>query len=217
MTKKVKTSKHSLSELNFGKECKISSFISDYRDAVQFYIDYLWNNKITIIVKDQERTLDIKNDLLDCPQFISTTSLNFIPDLSGRALKCAATQACGLVSGAITKRRKLLFAFSKRRENRERTRKANKKLREEKLTKPSAENVRPELNSICCSIEPSSIKHFDTVITLSSLGKKYGKIVIPIKHTKHSRELQNKSNKMLTSILLSEGNINLRCRRHLLQ
>jgi hypothetical protein len=111
-------------------------------------------------------------------------------DLSKRALKCASNQACGLVRSAIVKRSKSLYSRSKRKLEGKRTRKATKKLNSINLIKPSAENVRPELSSICASIEKSSIKHFDAVIILKSLGKKYGKIIIPIKHTKHSRDLK---------------------------
>ena len=42
--KKIKTSKHSLSELNIGKKNKLKEFISDYQNAVNYYVNYLWNN-----------------------------------------------------------------------------------------------------------------------------------------------------------------------------
>ena len=64
---KVKSTKISLKYSNIGKILILSSIIKEYKKAVDFYVDYLWNNKINF----NNKTLDIKNHLYDCPQFIS--------------------------------------------------------------------------------------------------------------------------------------------------
>jgi transposase len=204
--KKIKTSKHNISDLNFGKKKLLQSFINEYQNAVRYYVDYLWNNKLTIY---NDRCLDIINDKLDCPQFISTTNIKFETKLSARALKSASTQACGIVKSALDKRKRLLYVRQSLVKEGKRTRQITKKINKTKLVKPDLSDIKLELNSLNCKIESSLIKYFDTIVTLSSLGKSYGKIIIPIQKNRHSKKLEAKS-KMLTSLLLSEKQIDLR-------
>ena len=204
--KKIKTSKHSLSELNIGKKNKLKEFISDYQNAVNYYVNYLWNNKVVISI---DRYLDVEHDKLDCPQFISTKNINFETKLSARVLKSASTQACSIVKASLDKRKKLLYVRQCLSKEGKRTRQITKKINKTQLIKPNLLDIRLELNSLNCKIEDSNIKYFDKAITLSSLGKSYGKIIILIKNNKHSNKLKLKS-KMLTSILLSEKIIDLR-------
>ena len=211
--KKIKSSTHFITNLNSDKNKRLLSFIAEYKIATQFYIDYLWSNKISFISgkKKEIKTLDIKNDLLDCPQFISTKDLGLSSKLSARALSAAATQACGIVSSAIEKRKRCKYILTKTYNENKRTRRLSNLLDSKILIKPNADNVNPELNSLNVKIEQSNIKHFDTIITLFYLGKGYGKIIIPINHNKHSRKLQAKSNShLLNSVLLSNNKIDLR-------
>lgn len=204
--KKIKTSKHKIDNLNLGKKKALLSFIKEYKNAVRYYVDYLWNNKIVI---SNDRYLDIISDKLDCPQFISTTNIKFETKLSARALKAASTQACGIVKAALDKRKRLLYVRQSLLKEGKRTRQISKRINKTKLIKPNLSDIKLELNSLNCKIESSSIKYFDTIITLFSLGKSYGKIIIPIKKNRHSRKLEYKS-KILNSILLSENEIDLR-------
>jgi transposase len=200
---KVKTSKHSLKDINFYKRKILNEFIEDYSNAVKFYVNYLWNNKFEYKVKNIIRVLDIKNDLLDCPTLISTTNINYETKLSQRALKCAANQACGIIRSIIYKRKRLLFLFEKLKGKR--TRNISKKLRKEVLTYPKLNKIYPELNSICCVFEKSkNIKFFDGIMILSSLGKYYGKIILPIKLTKYSKKLEQKGNLLKSFLIKNE-------------
>lgn len=88
----IKSSKVTTKFSNKKKLETYHNFIKDYSKAVIFYADYLWNNKITF--SKQNRVLDIKNDLLDCPSCISTTNIKYDSNISSRALKAASTQAC---------------------------------------------------------------------------------------------------------------------------
>lgn len=202
---KTKSSKLSLKDLNTNKSAKLSSFIQDYQQAVQFYIDYLWNNKI--IFKD--KILDIKNDLLDCPMFISTKNIKYDSSLSARALSVACTQACSIISSSLEKRKRKLYIKDRLKSEGKRTRRINKLIEKEVLVKPNPKDIYPELNSLNVKIEQSHIKHFDIIITLSSLGKGYGKIIIPVKNTSHSKKLEQIGTS-LNSIMLTPTYISLR-------
>ena len=204
----ILASKHSLEELNIGKSILIKEFLSEYKKATLFYVDYLFNNRITFTVKDKERVLDINKDLLDCPSFIST--INIMPEetrLSGRALKAASTQACGIIKSLIWKRKKLLYLLKIKQSRHQRCRNILKKLRKTAITYPNIKDIKAELNTLCANFGENNIKYFDEIVTLSSLGKEFGKIVVPYKDSKHSRLLENtgkNAGKRLNSILLSE-------------
>lgn len=206
---KIKTSKISLKFANTFKNKQLASFIDDYRKAVLFYINYIWNNEITFEIQEQKKIFSIKKDLLNLPRFISTKNISIDSDLSARTLKCAITQAIGIIKSYIQDRKKLLYILSKKEENNERTRYISKKLRKVKLVCPNDKNIFPELNSICCHYEKSHDSSFDGFVILHSLGKKYGKIVVPINHTKHSRKLEIKG-KLLTSFLLRKNSVDFR-------
>lgn len=203
--KKIKISKHNLNHLNFNKKQILKDFILNYQKAVAFYVNYLWNNKLII----NNKILDIKSDQLNRPLFISTKNIKFETKLSARALKAASTQACSIVRSSIDKRKKLLYIKDCLLNDKKRTRQITKKINKTPLIKPNLSSIKLELNSLNCKIEKSFIKHFDTILTLSSLGKSYKKLIIPIKQTKQSVALQNKS-KLLSGILLSENNVDLR-------
>jgi len=205
---KVKTSKHKISNLNKEKSNKLALFLKNYNEAVQFYINYLWNNKISIKAKDNLKILDIKNDLLDCPQFISTTNIEYKTDLSKRVLKVASTQACSIVKSALEKRKRKLFVLNKFKNEGKRTRKLTNLLKKEKLVKPNPNNILPAFNSLCSKVEKSNIKHFDSIFILSSIGKSYGKIIIPFNHNKHSRKLES-NGKLLSGLSVSKNCIYL--------
>ena len=69
--------------------------------------------------------------------------------------------------------------------------------------------VLPELNSICAKWETKKTNLFDAVLILSSLGKTYGKIAIPVKRTKHFNSLSLIGNQK-TSFLLTKSHVNVR-------
>ena len=212
----IKSSSIPINRANFSKKEKLAMFIADYKDAVIFYVNYLLDNKIETKLKDGRIIiLDVKNDNLDCPTFLSTTNINYKTDLSARVLKSAITQSLGIVKSILEKRKKYLYIFNKLQSEHKRTRSITKKLNKTTIIKPNLDNIFPELNSLCCKyIENVNLKSFDNVMILSSLGKKYGKIIIPINHTKHSRKLEKQAlgnnGKLMTSFLVTPKTIQLR-------
>lgn len=180
---------------NQDKLNRIDEFLCDYRSAVEFYVDYLWNT--------------IDSDF-NVPKFISTKDI--YPEktpLSQRALKCASTQSCAMVSAAVAKRKKQMYMLKKLMREGANTKYLQRKIDTTPLVKPSVPKKLPaELNSVCATLHLSE-NSFDNWFVLSSLGKKYGKILIPIKQTRHSRKLE-KNGKPMTSFLVSNEVINCR-------
>jgi len=208
MNKTYKTSIIKISNLNLIKDSNLSLFIDEYYKATLFFIDYLWNNKITYKSNDSEKIFDVKNDQLDCPKFIPTVNINYKTILSARALKCAANQACGIIASHIDKRKRLIYVRNKLQNDGQRTRSLTRKINNLTLKKPSVDYIEPNLNSICSRVEKSNIKHFDHVLTLSSIGKTFGKIKIPFNYHKHTRKLESEG-KLLSGLMISKNNIKL--------
>jgi hypothetical protein len=71
----IKTSKHSLKFINNNKQLLLNEFLSEYSKAVKFFVDYLFHNSITYMNGNEQIIFSIKNDLLNCPKFISTTNI----------------------------------------------------------------------------------------------------------------------------------------------
>jgi hypothetical protein len=219
--KHIKTSVCPLYSVNAGKAECISTFLSAYHSAVQFYINYLWNNRIEYKIKDVQKVFDRKLDVLnDCPSFISTTDIPLNTVLSARALKSASTQACGIVKGALEKRKRLLFKKAELMSNNLRVRHINRLIKKESPLLPKPEVIYPELNSICTSVSPVKTAKSDYILELYSLFSRdalktnpslRNKLFIPFNLTKHAAKLKNKSNsKLLASIQISADKIYLR-------
>ena len=196
---------------NTGKRTTLELFRSDYQQAVAFYVNYFWNNRIVIPRKNNlYYILDIKNQQFDAPSFISTTNIPIITDLSARALKCASTQALGIIKASIKALSKKQYIIKQHQKKNKDISKLQSTYDKEffKLKVPYTGNVNPELNSICCNFETST-SSFDGYIILSSLGKKYGKLCIPINFTKHNNHLRSLG-KQLKSFLITKKCIHFR-------
>ncbi len=188
----------SLKFANTNKKNLLNEFISEYQQAVEFYIDYLWTK------------CEIDKQNFNVPKYISS-DVKPITNLSARALKCAATQSCGIVKSRVKKLSKYQYVIKKQQKNGKDISNLQSKYDKllNKLKKPNTRHTYPELNSICCSYTEKKTKEFDALIVLFSLGKKYGKISIPIKHTKHFNFLSMKGRKK-TSFLITNSNAHVR-------
>lgn len=208
-----KSSHYFYSDSNFYKKEKLESFLIEYRLCLQSIIDFIWNAKLIWHSKGNQRILDIQNDLLDCPSFISTIGIINNSNLSARAVKCAATQVCGIIKGVTKRRNKLLFIKNKLiKENKDLTKINLLLLKEAKISKPIINSKTPaELNSICANFKEVAQGNFNGFIQLSSIGKSFGKLRLPIKYTRHSNKLKNKrSGKIMTSFLIYDKKCDFR-------
>ena len=206
-----KTSHLKLKEVNTSKTEVLHSFIKDYQNATIFYIDYLWNNKIYYKIKDIEKSFDIKNNKLDIPSMLSTVDITINSNLSARALKCSMTQALAIINAHLDKNKRYEYIRNKLKSEGKRTRSISLRIKNKPIIYPDVSNIYPELNSICCEYidNPDTISHFDGLIILSSIGKSYGKIIIPINHNKHSRKLA-KTGKLCSSFQISNDKISFK-------
>ena len=198
MTKKTKkekpptyerSSRHSTKFANKNKLHKLSKFILEYQKVVQYYIDLLWNN--------------LKEDMKS-PRFVSTKDTQCKTNLYGRAIKCAATQAAGIVRSVTEKYRKKLYIKELLIKEGKDYNKIQSWLDNHKATKPVAS---PEchLNSICSNIKESKNFYF---VQLNSLGKEFGDINLPIKFHKQSNKWKGKG-KLLNGIIVKQDTIQL--------
>jgi transposase len=188
----------SLKFANSNKKRLLNDFIAEYQRAVEFYVDYLWI----------ECGIDKQN--YNVSKYISS-DVKPISNLSARALKCAATQSCGIVKSRVKKLSKYQYIIKKHQKNGKDISNLQSKYDKllDRLKKPNSRQIYPELNSICCSYMEKKTKEFDGLFILFSLGKSYGKISIPVKHTKHFNHLSAKGNKK-TSFLITNTKAHMR-------
>ena len=208
------TTHHFGKDLNTGKDGELALFVDAYVSAVKECVSWLWSTPMSW-GKDNERLWDREHGYLDCPSMVSTTSIGYTGKISGRALKCAATQACGIVRAITEKKRKDLdkvaWYLSKGRE-------APKRLREraeKEMAYPDCRRVRCELNSICCDVVTDD-RHFDRWVQLRSLWSREEEahatgfsLRIPIRMHRRSRRWEATST-LMPSILLSKDHLCLR-------
>ena len=203
---KIRSSTHYFHNIcNTNKKYNLEHFIDNYRNAVQFFIDYLWNNEISY----NDKIFNREKDLLDCPSFISTKDIEYETVLSERAIKCAATQACSIVGGTVEKRKKRLYVLNKLKQEGKDVSHIQKVLDKQPINKPEVpQDFKCELNSICCDFieTPNS---FDGFLQLKSIGKQYGKIRIPIKFHRQSNKWK-KQGTLKPSFLVASQYINMR-------
>ena len=140
----IRSTKHYLNSCNAGKKKVISDFLKDYRDAVQSYIDYIWDHKFTN--QHNEVCWDIIEDKLYLPAYLDYKALSH-DKLSARALSAALNQAIGIVRGRVAVRNKTLYIINKRLEEGKPVEYWQKKLEENKISKPKVgPNLQAELS-----------------------------------------------------------------------
>lgn len=227
----IRATTHSLKYSNTGKHSTVLSFISEYRSAVLFYVSWLWDNPYQWTgnkkTKDENgKTVFVKTDLtwdraaeqLDCPDMISTVGIEFTETrLTARALKCAATQACGIVQAVTNKRIKDQDKYEYLKSKNYPIPKNLEKRLEKPITKPDCKSINCELNSLCLSVQDDSKTKntsFDLWLNFSALFKDTRglKLAIPTRHHKQSRKWQDDGSELCNSFLLNEHGVSLRWR-----
>ncbi len=202
---------HYRSYTNTGKILVLESFLVAYQEAVQHYIDYLWST--TLYYQDsQDVRWNIEQDKLHAPAFLNyTASLPTATKLSARALSAAATQALGIVKGRVAIRKKLLFVIQKRQDEglpfHHLTEKLARKQCDLSASPTLNENFSAELSSKNISFVERN-GYFALFIRLGSTG--FSNIHLPIKLHRQDRKWLSAGGELLTGILVSSRNIQLR-------
>lgn len=191
----VRSTKHTIKYTNISKIKKLSDFINEYRKVSSLIINELWKNGYSHIDKSGNKHIfNVHKKLYDLPKYLDYNRFNFITtDLSARALSSLITQITSLINGLIKSK-----TFNKKGF----------------LSKPSMNNINPELSSKCMDMLfiKSKESKFDMFIQIKCIGNKYGKIKIPINYYEYQidKYQKNKNYELLNSISLDKNFISLR-------
>lgn len=194
----IRSSKHTLKFLNSGKLLKLHEFIEEYRFIFNLILNNIWEY-------GYEDFCPSKDKLENCPRFLDYRRFKLKTNLSARVLRTLTTQLCGVLKGAIKKRATVQYLLKNNKIN---VNKAEKLFKKHLIVKPNIENLKLEINSICCEIVESN-GEFNSFLVLKSLGKYYGKIPLPVKNTKVSNKWR-KLGKRLNSVLLDGFSVSFR-------
>ena len=201
----VRASRLSLKETNDKKLSIIEEFVLEYECSVRFYVDALWHRRFT----EGNKILDVGQGLYDCSKFCP--EIDFESPLTGRALKCAQTQAMGIVKAVLNKRVKDENKFLWKREHGIKDEKLEKRLAN-LPTMPEIKNLGCELNTIVAGVEgKKSATKFDLWLDVHSMfkGKRGLRIQLPLK--KHDRFVHwEGQGTMLNSVLLKKNSVEIR-------
>ena len=104
----IRSSRHTLKFSNSGKLKILSEFVDLYKEALEFYVNYFWSNRIG----SGKYVLDVPQGLYVCPKFLDG-SVKYDSRLTGRSLMCASPQASAIVRAVLNKRIKYESRFSK--------------------------------------------------------------------------------------------------------
>ncbi len=201
----TRISKHSIKFANKEKLEHIYSFVDEYKKALVFYISYLWNNRLVY----GDYVLDVSQGFYECPKFIDSCIKPEVTRLSGRSLKCVATQASSMVRSVLNKRLKdeNLFEWKKARNIKDQ--RLENRL-QKPPTIPSVDKVYCELNSLNSTLSEGN-NSFDYWLELGSLFNDiYGfKFSIPFKNYEQAKKWQT-TGTIKNGISISKEMISLR-------
>lgn len=159
----IRSTRHHIRDLNGEKASRYQSFLKDYSDYTIAVVNYIWRKGY--------REFSVKENQLSLPKFIDYNAIPIRSDLSARAKSSAVEQASSIIRSSVEKQRRRLWV----RENK------NPNVKDVAFSKPKIKFVKPNLGTKCCDFKLSNGKFYGFV-HLKSLGKKYGRITIPIVH-----------------------------------
>jgi IS605 OrfB family transposase len=123
--------------------------------------------------------------------------------LSARAIQAAGKQASGIVRGTKKKQEQRRLVYNRLMQSGQikQALRLKKTIDNASITKPSVQNICPELDSRFVKVNINASGHFDAWLELQSLGSKL-RIKIPFRRTKHLNSLIQ-SGKLLGGCRLS--------------
>lgn len=202
----IKTSQHSTKFANTGKQDLLTAFLDEYERIKWWFVDYLWENKITW---GDNQVLDVKNNRYDVPKFMSITHIPYSTDLSARAVKLASSEALGIIKSKTETRRKQYHVLTNmmRAGKGSEIKRLQSKIDSNPLVKPTVTSghITARLDGQCCKFIPNETKEFDGWLQLRSIGKIYGHINIPVRFTSHSNKLKKNGYEMMSTWHISNS------------
>jgi len=200
----IKTSRHSLKFANISKQDNLNAFMIEFLRVKWSLVDYFWTTKISW---SADKVMDITNNRLDVPTFISTTNIELTTDISARALKLASGQALEVIKSATEKRRKQLYILNKliSEGDAQKASYLQKIIDSKPLVNPKRQhNESVRLDSNCCEYISGIGNEFDGFLKLKCLGKSYGHILLPIKNHRHANNLKSNGYQQMTTWALTK-------------
>lgn len=214
----IKSTKHYLSDNNTGKLNHLKVFLRDYRIVIKRAIDFYWKYH-NLDTGTQSKSAYKSQKFYPFTNQIKTDDLV----LSSRAIKCAVTQANGMIKSLLKKYDKKCYALEKAQEKDDKNREAkiNSWLYRNRFIKKPIINkqVGAEIGTILVTMTDSfDSKEFDLLFMFRSLfNKLYKKYHLPrnklyILSKKHKRYhyWNNKKQEIKKSFLLTEKYISVR-------
>ena len=210
----IRSTPLNLKDVNMEKRKILRVFLEAYRSAVKSYIDFYWG----------KHNLDGSYSILDLDNYNRYPyNPKFDSILSGRALKCAATQAMGMINASTKKQQKRMFALrmlqSDPNADPKHISKLQSKIDRTKLIRPSVpKKMKAELNSINLKMEESD-GHFDFAFNLSSMfNMEFKKAFLPKNkivllanaHRRYRHWEKYNGSERLNSFLVSSSEIHIR-------
>lgn len=205
----IKSTNITLKYNNANKLAILDLFLTEYRNAVVFYINYYWKRHKLY------KSNPTKNSLQTGIYYPHRPIIKNI--LSERVLMAARGQAFGMIKSAIQKHKQRLYVLAELQHEGKKCTNLQKFISKVKLIKPSVPKmISAELCSNNIKIVDSNVKEFDLLFELGAMFnvsyKKqlgFNKIILVGKRHKHLNEL-SLNGRMMNSFLISRDKISVR-------
>jgi len=195
--KKIYRRSHHKIHLTKSKQVKLNLLFAQYKSYVQTLIDFIWDKG--------HKEFNVKEDELQLPKFLDVSFLSQFPtELGGMLRQNAGLKALQMLKSSTEKQRKRLYVLGKLKEKEKPDEKEINRLikaiKKNKPLKPNLNNLVIEISrpDVVKDIKPS--KHFHEFLKLSFAGN-VGTIKIPYNFHKHSRDLELKGAKRISSAI----------------
>jgi len=202
----IRSTKNYFKFLNFIKIKNINLFLDEYQIALNSCINYIWNNSFND--KNDILCWNIQQDLVNLPSYLDYNQIDFgNTKLSARCKSSILCQAIGIIKGTVGFRKSILNKINYRISKNLPIDKYQKRLDDNKVSKPIIKNCAAELSSKNSDIKISK-GYFEYWIRIKCTG--FLEIKIPIKLSKMDKKWISKNGVMLNGILLGRNYIQLR-------
>lgn len=187
----IAATRHSIKFANPAKREGYREFCRAYSEVVRSAVVFLWSGAYG--------EFNPSVGQLDLPKLLKYSEIS-VPTLglSARALQCACNQAGGIVRAEVEKTRRRQWSAQQRGAD----------APDLKLTMPAVKEVTPQLNANCGDFRHSDGK-FLGFLRLSSLGKAFGRLVIPVCRSRPSTKWASRCGTPASSFKLLANEIQL--------
>ena len=187
----ILSSKLSIANANRHRKDDLQTFIIEFQQVCQQFIDILW-------------------DMDTIPSLLPKDITSQIADtwLSARMLQCCGKQASGIVRSVKTKLKKAEKKREHFLEEHKSVKKLDKTIEKLRVAKPNLTSIQPMLSSQCFAMDWSGKTKFKAWATIHSIGGNM-RIVLPLKGSGHLDSLLERGGTLLNSLSVSRKAVTL--------